>query len=145
MRSSSGRLMTTFPVKYGYLKVHLRYRGRDSVAFVHRLVAEAFIANPHGKPEVNHKDGNPSNPHLDNLEWVTNSENKLHSYRVLGRCKVRAKGERNRHAKLTNEQVIQAREKYEAGGISQTALANEYGISQPQMSCVVRGVCWNHI
>lgn len=46
---------------------------------VHRMVAEAFIPNPDGKPEVNHIDGNRLNNYLTNLEWVTKQENMDHA------------------------------------------------------------------
>lgn len=45
---------------------------------VHRLVAKFFISNPNQYEEVNHKDRNKSNNHIDNLEWVTHQQNIQH-------------------------------------------------------------------
>ena len=70
--------------KRGYFTVSLYKNGQRKTATVHRLAAKAFIPNPQDKPFVNHKDGNKLNNCVDNLEWVTGAENKIHSFRVLG-------------------------------------------------------------
>ena len=72
-------------VKHGYMQVCLSKDGTPSTKRVHRLVAEAFIANPMDKPVVNHINGDKTNNAVSNLEWATNSENELHSFRVLGK------------------------------------------------------------
>lgn len=59
--------------------VGLTKYGKRTTYLVHRLVAQVFIPNPEGKPQINHIDGNPLNNHIDNLEWATASENNLHS------------------------------------------------------------------
>lgn len=47
--------------------------------YIHRLIASVFIDNPLNKNQVNHLDNNPYNNRVDNLEWVTQSENMIHS------------------------------------------------------------------
>ena len=61
--------------------VQLWKENKAKLLSVHRLVAEAFIENPSGKPCVNHIDGNPLNNHYTNLEWCTHSENQKHAYK----------------------------------------------------------------
>lgn len=60
--------------------------GKTHKKYIHRLMAEVFLDNTNMYPEVNHKDGNKHNNNLDNLEWVTKSENSKHAYK-LGLCK----------------------------------------------------------
>ena len=54
-----------------YKYVSLRLNKKKTVKLVHRLVAKAFIQNPYNYPQVNHKDENPSNNNVNNLEWCT--------------------------------------------------------------------------
>ena len=78
------RLRKLVPDKDGYLECMLRDGGKYHHRKVHRLVAEAFIANPDRMTEVNHKDGNRQNNCVENLEWSDRRKNNLHKNRVLG-------------------------------------------------------------
>ena len=64
----------------GYLTTRLYKNNKTETVYLHRLVAAAFVPNPHGKPFVNHKDGNKLNNAADNFEWTTHSENVQHAY-----------------------------------------------------------------
>ena len=70
----SGSILNT-----GYRMVHLTINGQKKSYAVHRLVAEAFIPNPENLPVVHHKDGNKLNNNVENLEWVSQSQNRIHA------------------------------------------------------------------
>lgn len=57
--------------KQGYLRTDLYKNNKSKHCLIHRLVAKAFIPNPNNFPQINHKDENPLNNHVDNLEWCT--------------------------------------------------------------------------
>jgi hypothetical protein len=63
-----------------YYAYSLHIKNKRKICKVHRLVALAFIPNPDNKPQVNHKDGNKLNNHIDNLEWMTSKENHQHAW-----------------------------------------------------------------
>lgn len=70
------RILTQKINKNGRMSVHLSDgKDKDFHPQVHRLVAKSFLPNPDNLPEVNHKDENPQNNHLDNLEWCTREYN----------------------------------------------------------------------
>lgn len=93
---------------------------------IHRLVASFFVPNPDKKPDVNHIDGNPDNPHYSNLEWVTHKEN----------CR-KGKG-----TVLTAEEV-EAIKNYPKIYGSGKYLANKYGVSYNHISDIRRGKKWS--
>lgn len=70
-----GRLMALPPNDQKYVHVSLYKNGIEKQCKVHRLVAFAFIDNPSGHPEVNHKDFNKENNAVNNLEWVEHDVN----------------------------------------------------------------------
>nr|DAX05603.1 MAG TPA: homing endonuclease [Bacteriophage sp.] len=55
----------------GYYRACLSKNSKQKYFFVHRLVAQAFIDNPNNYSVVNHKDENPKNNNVENLEWCT--------------------------------------------------------------------------
>jgi hypothetical protein len=76
------KLLKQMQTEKGYLVVELWVNYKRKSVKVHRLVAETFIENPFGKKEINHKDGNKSNNHVNNLEWCSRTENMKHAYKT---------------------------------------------------------------
>lgn len=138
--TSVGKVIKPFTMQNGYLRINLLDAPRRSHFFVHRLVAEAFVPNPTGRPLVNHKDGNKGNPRADNLEWVTQEENQLHAVAMHGHY-----GSGAGRAKLTDEQVLAIRERYTGEWGQQARLAAEFGVTQMLISKIVHGNCWTHL
>ena len=74
------KIMQVYTNQQGYSIVRLHKNKKRTGLLLHRIVAKAFIPNPNNKPEVNHIDGNKLNNCVNNLEWVTSSENTIHAY-----------------------------------------------------------------
>lgn len=82
LNNKSGKFLKPSLNENGYLYISLWSENKAYPKTVHRLVALTYIPNPENKPFVNHLDANRSNPHKDNLEWCTQSENIKHAYNI---------------------------------------------------------------
>lgn len=127
----------------GYSVVRLKRSGLHKLLRVHRIALIAFVSPPpFADAQVNHIDGNKKNNVVSNLEWVTKSENMKHAYRTG--LQLPQRGEQHSHAKLSERQVIEIRDRYSRGETT-TQLALAFGIRRRSMSDVVRRVTWSHV
>ena len=78
----NGKIRKSFISNNGYLIIQLCKDGKIKHFLIHRLIAQTFVKNPENKQYVNHIDGNRQNNLIENLEWVTKSENILHAYHI---------------------------------------------------------------
>lgn len=145
--SNFGRIKSILSNKFlkagkanGYRNVVL-YKNKLKKTFnIHRLICINFISNPYNKPCVNHINGIKSDNRLENLEWVTHSENKIHAFKIGLESK---KGEKHHFSKLNEKQAIKI--KYEHKDLSQKEIAKIYKIDSSSVSNIRRGVTWTEI
>lgn len=134
--TTSGRVLSQRAGTGGYLNVCLCKNNRKKTFVVHRLVARAFLDNPEGKPEVNHKNGIRTDNRAENLEWVTRGENEKHAYEVLGKSpRAYWKDKPRKFARrFTDEQVLAIR----SDERPYSQIAAEYGVSKTAIRDIKR-------
>lgn len=120
------------PMKASHCSRNLRYAvvvfrlNKTAVRiYVHTAVCEAFICKRPYKMEVNHKDGNTLNNRLENLEWVSPKENRLHAYRNSARME--------KYRELAPKAIKMFRE----DKIRQCDIAKELGIGEFVVYCLI--------
>ena len=147
MAKRGGKLLRQHPAsaRTNHLRVYLSDGcGKKKPMYVHRLVALAFIPNPLGLPAINHKDNNPKNNRVENLEWCTVAQNNAHRLSFGPRKAGNQKGANNSQAKLTDDVVIAIRQRYaECKNASQ--VAREFGISATYCGNICAGRMWKHL
>ena len=103
--TKKGRVLKMHNNGHGYYNLSLHGNGKDEKhAYVHILVAKAFIPNPNNYEQVNHKDFNKSNNCVDNLEWVSRKQNVLH-YRESAYSKKIEKTKQKRFTSKTLKRI----------------------------------------
>ena len=142
--AKAGSVLKTPPrsKKAPYPAVDLCRDGKSRIFAVHQLFAAAFIGPCPDGIEVNHKNGDKTDPRAANLEQATSSANQLHAYATRLRSAV---GEPNGQAILTEEQVREIRASYRGFFGEQAKIARKYGVTP---ACIRDGChrrTWAHI
>ena len=122
----------------GYVQVILTKNNIKHYKTVHRLVATTFIPNSINKPQVNHRDGNKTNNKLDNLEWVTAQENKIHAIKN-GLSHNMSDFNKRTKRKLSNQQLCEVRNAIANKSMMQKDIAEKYGISKQAVTLIKQG------
>jgi len=124
----------------GYLKVTLTANGRRRKAAVHRLVLESFSGKPVPGLECCHGNGVRSDNRLENLRWASRSEN-MQDAKKHGTAAI---GERNGHAVLRAEDVVEIR-KLRACGEKVKVLSEKFNVRHQTISDICTRRNWKHI
>ena len=140
---SHGKIIKGEITSGGYCRVHISHKGVQYKFLVHRLVAEAFIPNPDGLPEVNHINCDKYDNRVENLEWCDRMQNLIHSYEHG----LKRRGESHGMHKLTEDEVLSIRKEYVKGDREHSlhALAEKYGVSYCTIQAIVKGRLWSHL
>lgn len=121
----------------GYLRVAFNHNGKLTTFRVHRLVAEAFMGK--SELEVDHIDGNKENNNIQNLQWVTRSENMTRAFRNgLARP---LRGSLNPCAKI-DEMTALTIKTLLTSGMGPTEISKKMGISQNITKDISRKKTW---
>lgn len=124
----------------GHLRANITVGGRKKGAYVHRLVLESFCGPLSPGLVTRHKDGNPANNDLGNLESGTVSENCLDRRRHG----TTPNGERHHLSKLNTVKVVEIRRGF-AAGVSDSELGRRFGVHAKTIHDIRIGKTWHHV
>lgn len=124
-----------------YLLVTLSKNGKSVIFYIHRGVAESFLTRKDGLI-VNHKNGIKTDNRVENLEWVTHSENHLHAIRA--NLRKAPFGEKCRASKLKNDDVLKILQMLK-DGLGRRQIAEGFGVKRQAIDNIANGITWSHL
>lgn len=142
----SERIMKQEIGSNGYYRVNLTKNSKSKHPTVHRLVGLTFISNPENKPQINHLNGNKLDNRVDNLQWVSISENTIHAIET-GLIKVR-KGDECSMRKIDSVKAKEIKEllfKKSENKLSLQKIADICGTTRNIVKDIHNGNSWKHI
>lgn len=143
------RIMKQRLDRYGYAMIRA---GRNRRLKVHRAVCLAFNGPCPEGLECAHLDDDKTNNSADNLVWATRLENMVHRFgEVSSRVRKptpkgpgQPRGERHGRARLSAQQVIAIRDSIKSG-VTQRALAEQFGVARRTIGSIAEGKSWRHV
>lgn len=138
VRSRYGRILSSPLDGSGYRYVSLKIGRGTHRKRVHVLVAAAFWVREEGLDTVDHIDGDKSNNHYSNLQWVTRA---INTQRAAATGLINNSGSRNGQAKLTEADIIPIR----TSAATIKELARRYGVREATISNIRNGKRWKHV
>lgn len=142
-RNHHAKILKPRKMQSRYLRVNLSIKGLHLTRNVHSLVSEAFLGIRNPSMQTNHKNGKKYDNRIENLEYVTASENAIHARRVLGLCN--EDGEKNPAARLNEKQVIEIRHLYKPRKMTYAKIAKIFMVNLNTIGHIVRRETWKHI
>lgn len=127
-RNIKGKILKPLETNSGYYRVDLKKEQKNNYVLIHRLVAETFIPNPNNLPNINHKDNNPKNNSITNLEWCTQSYNIKYSYKYGNSKPTRGcfkKGNKPHNLKSINQLTLDGKFIKNFSSIKEAALSTK--------------------
>lgn len=138
-----GKLMSKKLGTPRYYCVHLTKNGKRKSYLVHRLVGLAFIHNLYNYSDINHKNLNRLDNRVENLEWMTRSQNCFHAIAAGHRPNIF--GEKSPNAKLKESDVLRIRSIYSSKKTTHKQIANEFNVSKSLVEVIVNRKAWKHL
>ena len=138
-----GKLLKPKFDKDGYREIGIRdSNGTRTFKRVHRLVAESFIDNPDNLKFINHKDDNPANNNVDNVEWCSIEYNNRYRF-TNGNAS--HKGSKSPVATITEDVAIEIYKLGHSGKYTEPELAKMFNATRSIVNKIRLNITWTHV